>query len=144
MRIEGPRAADSVRKNEKSRKTGGASSDFKSFLDGESDGASEVVSAPAMDGIGALIAAQAAEDPLEGKARGRMRERAGRVLDALDDVHKGLLSGGLTLAQMENVTRSVAARREKINDPRLVEILDEVELRAQVELAKMEMAKEKL
>jgi hypothetical protein len=44
---------------------------------------------------------------------------------------------------MENVTRALSSRREKINDPRLNDVLDQVDLRAQVELAKMEMAKEK-
>jgi hypothetical protein len=89
-----------------------------------------------------LIAAQAAEDPLEGRTRRRMQDRAEKVLDALDDVHRGLLSGSLSTVQMERIAQSVTSRREKVNDPRLVEILDQVDLRAQVELAKLEMARE--
>lgn len=144
MRVEGPRASDNVRKGEKARKSGAASSDFKSFLDGEAEGAGEAASAPGVGGIGALIAAQAAEDPLEGRARKRMQARAGQVLDALDGVHRGLLSGRLSTQDMERVAASVAAQREKIADPALSGLLDEVDLRAKVELAKMEIAKEKL
>jgi hypothetical protein len=142
MKIEGPRAADATRKSDKTRKTSGSTSDFSSFLDTESEGTADVAAAPAMGGIGALIAAQAAEDPLEGRTRRRMQDRAEKVLDALDDVHRGLLSGSLSTVQMERIAQSVTVQREKVNDPRLVEILDQVDLRAQVELAKLEMARE--
>lgn len=143
MRIEGPRQTDSVKKSDKARKSSGASGEFKSFLDAETSGAAETASAPMVADVGALLLAQASEDPAERKAKKRMRERAEDVLKALDGVHRGLVSGKLSTAEMDSVGRAIAARREKINDSRLTEILDEVELRAQVELAKMEMAKEK-
>lgn len=143
MRIEGPRPTDSIKKNEKTRKTGGASGEFKSFLAGDTEGASEASSAPMIADVGALLIAQASEDPAERKARKRMKDRAENVLSALDGVRRGLLNGKLSTLEMESVSRSIAERREKINDPKLTEILDEVELRAQVELAKMEMAKQK-
>lgn len=144
MRIEGPRPSDSIKKNEKTRKTSGASGEFKSFLAGDAEGASEAASAPMVADVGALLIAQASEDPAERKAKKRMKDRAEGVLNALDGVRRGLLSGGLSTAEMDSVARAIEARREKINDPKLTEILDEVELRAQVELAKMEMAKQKI
>jgi hypothetical protein len=144
MRIEGPRPTDTIKKNEKTRKTSGASGEFKSFLAGEAEGASEASSAPMVADIGALLVAQASEDPTERKARKRMKERAEGVLTALDSVRSGLLNGKLSTLEMQAVSRAIAERREKVNDPKLTEILDEVELRAQVELAKMEIAKQKI
>ena len=143
MRIEGPRSTDGVRKSDKARKASGSSADFKSFLDGGTDETQAAVAAPVVGDVGALIAAQSFEDPAEKKAKGRMIARAGQVLDALDRVHHGLLAGQLTLGDAENVSRAVAAQREKIADPALNGLLDEVDLRAQVELAKMEMARDK-
>ena len=35
------------------------------------------------------------------------------------------------------LSQVVQSRREEVDDPRLVEILDEIDLRAQVELAKL-------
>lgn len=93
-------------------------------------------------GVGSLLAAQAAEDPTERKARKRMTARAGKVLDALEGVHRGLLSGQITAETLERVSASVAERREKIEDPALSDLLDQVDLRAQVEMAKMEMARD--
>ncbi|MBU6234476.1 MAG: flagellar assembly protein FliX [Alphaproteobacteria bacterium] len=144
MRIEGPRATDGVKKSEKTRKTTGTSGDFKTFLDADAGDVSETVSAPLVADVGSLLAAQSYEDPAERKAKKRMTERASHVLDALAGVHKGLVSGKLSTTELENVSRAMAERREKIHDPQLAEVLDHVELRAQVELAKMEMAKEKL
>lgn len=144
MRIEGPRPTDGVKKNDKARKTGGASGEFKAFLDGDADGVGEAFATPMVVDVGSLLAAQAAEDPSERKARKRMQERAERVLDSLDGVRKGLLDGTLNTRDLERVSQSVTEKRESINDPVLAGILDEVDLRAKVELAKMEMAKEKL
>ncbi len=143
MRIEGPRPTDNVRKSDKARKAGGASGEFKSFLDGDTAGASEAGSAPPVADVGSLLIAQAMEDPTERKARKRMRERADKLLGTLDGVQKGLVTGQLSTGQMDDVKRALAERRERIVDPKLTEILDEVELRAHVELAKMELAKEK-
>ena len=144
MRIEGPRAADTVKKSGKARKAGESGGVFGSFLEADAEGAAETASAPMAAGIGSLLAAQSVEDPVEKKSKKRMYERAERVLDGLEDVHKGLLGGTLSTVQMERMANTLAERREKIMDPRLAAILDEVDLRAQVELAKMEMAKEKL
>lgn len=143
MRIEGPRAADGIRKNDKTRKTGGSSGSFKAFMDAESESAADVASAPMVGDVSALIAAQAYEDPTEKKARGRMMARAEDVLDALGGVHRGLVDGRLDTSHMEGVRRAVATQREKVADPVLSGLLDEVELRAQVELAKLEMAQGK-
>ena len=143
MRIEGPRGTDGVRKSDKTRKASGSSSDFKSFMDTD---VGETPAAPAAMGVGdvgALIAAQAFEDPAEKKSKGRMMARAGHVLDALERVHQGLLAGQLSVGDAEDVSRAVAAQREKISDPALAGLLDEVDLRAQVELAKMDMARDK-
>jgi len=111
--------------------------------------ASEADSAPTaapMSGVGgmsAILAAQYDEDPAEKKARDRMQERAGKVLDSLDVIQRGLVSGDVRVADMEAIKANVSANREKINDPRLLAIMDEVDLRAQVELAKLEVTYEK-
>lgn len=143
MRIEGPGRTEQVKKSEKARKSSGASS-FGSLIEtDEAEGASETRGAAPMAGVGSLLAAQSVEDPAEGKKRKRMMARADKVLDALSGVHSGLLNGTLSVADMTNVNASLAANREKVTDPRLLGLLDEVDLRAQVELAKLEMARDK-
>ncbi len=101
----------------------------------------ETAHAPATDaaiGVGsveALIAIQQAPDATTGRAKSLAR--ADSILDALDDLRVGLLSGGVPRATLHRLAHLVRDRGEDFADPRLTEVLDEIELRAHVELAKL-------
>lgn len=87
-----------------------------------------------------LLALQGAEDPTERATRGRMAARAQLVLDGLERLRVRMLAGTLTVGHMIDVADVVASHREKIRDPQLSTVMDEIDLRAQVELAKMRQA----
>jgi hypothetical protein len=59
------------------------------------------------------------------------------MLDELEQIRLGLLLGAIPRAKLEQLAQLVRARREQVDDPRLMAILDEIELRAAVELAKL-------
>jgi hypothetical protein len=89
-------------------------------------------------GIDALLALQAVDDI--GERRRRAVRRGRTALDALDALKVGLLSGTLdaaALAKLKAVTKQADA---PLNDAQLDGILAEIELRAEVELAKFERA----
>jgi hypothetical protein len=88
--------------------------------------------------LDALIALQEVGGPLE--RRRRATRRAGHILDALDELKLELLAGGLTAANVEALARAVRDQRALTDDPRLEGVLDEIETRAAVELAKLEGA----
>jgi hypothetical protein len=90
--------------------------------------------------VDALLAVQGAEDPAAGAARKRARVRAETVLDELDKVRMAMLGGKLTVGHMIDIADVVASHRDKINDPALTALMDEIDLRAQVELAKMRVS----
>jgi len=85
-----------------------------------------------------LLALQDVGGPLE--RRRRAVSRAGRILDVLDDIKRGLLDGELGVADMERLRRAVRDERAGTDDPRLEGLLDEIETRAAVEIAKLEQA----
>jgi diphthamide synthase subunit DPH2 len=104
--------------------------------------ASEFTPTSATQNIAALdvlLTVQSADDPTERAARKRMTARADAILTTLDDLRMGILTGTLTIGHMIDVADVVAAHREKIHDPHLTAILDEIDLRAQVEIAKLSM-----
>ena len=84
----------------------------------------------------ALLAVQEVGDATAGRSKGLMR--AEDMLDALEDLRRGLLMGTVSKAKLQSLARMARARRETIDDPRLNALLDEIELRAEVELAKLE------
>lgn len=84
-----------------------------------------------------LLTVQSADDPTERSARKRMTARAVAILTTLDDLRMGMLMGTLTVGHMIDVADVVSAHREKIHDSHLTAVMDEIDLRAQVEIAKL-------
>ena len=89
-------------------------------------------------GVEALLALQDVGGPLERKRRAV--RRAGRILDVLDDLKIRLLEGDLSGADLDSLLRAVRDERWNTDDPALEAVLDEIELRAAVEVAKLEQA----
>ena len=69
--------------------------------------------------------------------RGRALRRGHDLLDRLEELRMALLSGALSGERLQGLLQAVRAQRETVADPRLAAVLDEVELRAAVELAKL-------
>lgn len=92
------------------------------------------VTAP-MGSVDSLLALQEVNPDEE---RGALHRHAEDLLDELDELRHGLLAGALSRHQLTRLKSLVNARRANVTDPRLGEILDEIELRAAVELAKYE------
>ena len=85
------------------------------------------------------MAMQEVGTPME--RRRRAVNRAGRLLDVLDDLKLGMLEGGATTATLETLARAVREQRSSTDDVGLEGVLDEIETRAAVELAKLEVAR---
>ena len=115
------------------------SSDFASALHEENAaaGKSAVGGGVGLSGVSTILALQGAPDSTERRARQRAVQRGDAMLDELEEIRLGLLLGAIPRARLEQLAQLVRARREQVDDPRLMAILDEIELRAAVELAKL-------
>lgn len=127
----------------KTRKTGGKGSDAFSKLVGEAGEAGSAGGAGGVQGVGvdAILALQGVE-PDEGQQR-RARRHGEHILEALDKLRQDILLGAVSEQTMTRLTDLVRQSREEVADPQLREILDDIDLRAQVELAKLEMARDR-
>ncbi len=83
----------------------------------------------------ALLAAQEAPDSAAGMTE-NLRHGAA-ILDHLDDLRIGLLDGLIPKEELVELIRSLTAGRADTTDPGLAAVLNEIELRASVELAKL-------
>jgi hypothetical protein len=63
--------------------------------------------------------------------------RASRILDMLDDLKVAMLEGVASPATLDNLANTVREQRDATDDPRLEDVLNEIETRAAVELAKL-------
>ncbi len=140
MKVEGPSSSRQSEQTKKKDKISSGGGSFSSMVTGESGGAQGAGATQSIASIDVMLAAQGTESPTERAARKRMQARADAILGELDRIKVGLLTGTLTVGHVIDIADVVAAHREKIVDPRLTSVLDEVDLRAQIELAKMRVA----
>jgi hypothetical protein len=112
---------------------------------GESDetrSAAGLTGAAGVASLGALLALQAADPDPERDATvsGRAARRAGGILDALEALKLALLEGRALNNRLGELAAATARAREATGDARLEAILNDVETRAAVELAKFAAA----
>ncbi len=102
----------------------------------ETAGVSTASGVARVSALEALIALQEVGGPLE--RRRRATARGGRLLDALESLKVSLLEGEVSGPTLETLARAVREQRQSTDDPGLEGVLDEIETRAAVELAKLE------
>jgi hypothetical protein len=89
--------------------------------------------------VDALLALQemgAVGSPLERKKRAV--RRADQILDIQGELRIALNDGDITPSTLDRLTRAIREQRENTDDPKLEGILNEIETRAAVELAKLQ------
>ena len=138
MKIErtSPIGSSPVKRGERSQKA--ASGKFAKQVGGQEASPDPVSGAAPVQGVDALLAVQEFEESTTGGRNARAKQWGGEVLDRLEAIRLGLLAGGIPVNELQNIANLVTKHRETVNDPRLQEIIDEIELRARVELAKHE------
>jgi hypothetical protein len=135
MRIEWTRP---VRSATPRRDDKGAVSDrtFTSALGQDPAATSGVKSTAAMTAVDGLLALQEVADSLGGRKRAMAHGE--QLLDALDELRDALLTGTMPRARLAALVRLTGEAAPLADDPRLAEILGDIELRAAVELAKLD------
>jgi hypothetical protein len=69
--------------------------------------------------------------------RGAAARYGGDLLDRLAELRLNLLNGTLPAAQLHALARALRADRQPSGDPRIEGVIEEIELRVQVEIAKL-------
>src|SRR6476469_3838140 len=129
MRIQGTSAATVPTASPSARRS--ASGTFSLDSDSTTRAATATAVMRNIGGIDALLALQGVDEP--GERRRKAVKRGRSALDALDALKLGLLSGTLDTAALARLKTDAAG------DPGLDTVLAEIELRVEVELAKIGM-----
>ncbi|SDD58833.1 MULTISPECIES: flagellar assembly protein FliX [Kordiimonas] len=140
MKISGSGSVQSKTVKKTSRKGASSGSAFASELS-ETKGASATSgpsgagSAGPIASLDAVIALQGVPDATERRSKGL--KRAEEMLDLLEEVRKGILLGAIPAPQLRSLADMARNQRGKTDDAKLDDILSDIELRAEVELAKL-------
>lgn len=144
VRISGPNKTGETQKTKKkdgAKKTGDDSFGTMVSGGGSASGTSGTAGASGLSpaaSLEALLTLQEAGDTTSEEAKARAKKRANEMLDKMEEIRMGLLMGGIPLKALQDLSRVISSRKDQFDDPRLKEIVDEIDLRAQVELAKYE------
>jgi hypothetical protein len=134
------RSAPSVRK--RAGVAGGVAGAFEGLLN--ATGAAEISEAAgvgAAGGIGSIDSMLALQSMSEEESRRKAAVKHGEsMLDSLESLRASLLAGRIPPEVLRELGSRLARQRAEALDPKLIEILDDIELRVAVEKAKLEQA----
>jgi class II flagellar assembly regulator FliX len=140
MKIQGFVPVSGTRGVGSKKKARSGSSDFEALID---DGALGVGTSPQASGINltnVLLSLQEADDD-NSRRKEKSTKNAKQMLSYLSDLRDSILMGSVSKGRLEELDKLVKEQRERFEDDRLNSILDDVEIRASVELAKLEKVK---
>lgn len=137
MEIKGTSNVDRAVMRRAAAKSGSSGSTF-SLSEASEPQAQPMSGSSPLTALDSILALQEMEDATQGRSRGLKRGQD--LLDMLDQIRDGLLSGGIPRETLSKLAQAVSQRQDGFADPQLQGVLDEIELRAQVELAKLEMS----
>ena len=115
---------------------GVASSDFDSLLISEQK-IDAVAATNRISSVDAVVALQ--EITGDNTNERGAKNRANLILDKLEDIRMGLLMGQISKSNLEELSKTLIVARENSIDANLLEIIEDIELRAKIELAKLEI-----
>ncbi len=140
IKVNSTGSISSAKPAAKKKKSSPASSDaFSSIMDvlGASSNAtssSTAVSDVAVSSMDMILSVQGI--PSELTERQQQIRSAELTLDALEKLRNGLLMGEVPTYLLHDIERRMSEMRAKATDPDLIDVLEDIELRAAVELAK--------
>lgn len=140
MKVGNVGPSKGIDKARKSRKAKGASSSsFSEALQGtsEPESAAGVHEAHGVSGVDSILGLQEVGDATDGASRGKAVAYGNDLLDRLDQVRHAILQGAVPKESLQELAQRLRRRRQKISDPRLEEVLKDIELRCEVEIAKL-------
>lgn len=140
MRISNTPPIKPTEKSGKKKSSSANETDFSGFLGGadETEGTSQT---QATHGVNSFLFMQEVSDEELQRQKGLQQGKT--VIQALEQLHRDLLLGTVPEATLHKLEGIVAKKRETFIDPRLTQLLDEIELRAAVELAKHQRNKDR-
>jgi hypothetical protein len=134
MRITGNKPITGVQGKGAKKKTAAAGEQFAPDLGGEVVHSSQTAGGAAIQGMDALLALQEVDERAE--RRSRAAKHGHSLLDTLESVRADLLAGLVSEDRLELLERQIS-KRPQSGDPKIDSVLEEIELRVKVELAKL-------
>lgn len=133
-----PTRAQSSKKAKKTDASGGTSfSDHLAPAAGSSSEEGALEEAGAVAPVNSLLSVQEVEgDANADQQRARLIQWGENILDQLEQIRHDLLLGAIPLERLSGLAQALRDRKANISDPDLLTLINDIELRAKVEIEK--------
>ncbi|MBE6454105.1 MAG: hypothetical protein E7017_04385 [Alphaproteobacteria bacterium] len=137
FRIDDIRKSAELAKGKSTRKvsTGESFSEYLKMSSAQEG--NNIQNTTAMTSADAIFAAQMVDGEEERQKKQKLLKRSYGLLDRLEEIRDGLLLGSISKDKLIEISRMVKNKNIKCDDEKLREIMEEIELRVEVELAKI-------
>lgn len=135
--VGSPKATPSTERKKRASPAGDSAFANELFGATETPAPAAPVETHAAGAVEAILSVQEVPDASEERSRGLARQYGDDLLDRLESLRRDLLSGAIPKDKLAHLARALRAQRGQTDDPRLKTIIDEIELRAKVEIAKL-------
>jgi hypothetical protein len=136
MKISGSGSIRSGAARRVERKGGGGAA-FRIDAGEAAEATGQTQAAASVSGVGALLVLQEVPDATE--QRRRAVQRSDDILDELYQLRIGLMAGSVPRQRLQRLMKLLRDRPGGYADPQLDSIISDIEVRAAVELAKLEL-----
>ncbi len=140
MEINGPRRIDTsaIRRTGRPSSAAGGAKTFAAEEVAAEKTAAALTGAGPIAAVDTILALQGIEDSADQRTRGVTHGE--QLLHLLDELRDGILGGGIPRQILQRLAQAISKRRESFADAKLQAVIDEIDLRARVELAKLEQS----
>ena len=135
MRVSQTRRTNTGQKSRSTRGVGAPGGQFQLPKGRAAPHRPEISGPVTVGSVDAIVALQAVAEP-SGQRRQAV-ETGDRILDLLDQLKIGVLSGQVRREDLNSLKKSVERQLSVEDDPGLNDVLKQIDLRARVELAKL-------
>ena len=117
----------------------GHGGEFAEHLKGSlaSSSASASTEATSVNSVDAILAIQETDDRTQRRSKRLGSQYGGDLLDHLEELRRDLLLGATDIDKLGAIAQKIRSNRRQSDDVKLNKIIDEIELRAEVEIAKL-------
>ncbi len=124
------------------RKKGPKSNTGEAFADSlkglqESSGSAPAVESGRVGNVDSVFAVQEVPDALDQRTRKMAMDYGEDLLSRLDDLKVGVLNGCFSKDKLTELAHNLRQKRQSSDDEKLNDLIGEIELRAEVEIAKL-------
>ncbi len=136
-KVGGAKETSAGRKRDKASGSGSGSEFAVRLRETQELGEAPPIESSGVGAVDSVFAVQEVPDATDGRSRAILSDYGNDMLDRLEELRIGILNGVFSKERLADLAQNLRKKRQNSDDVQLNEVIEEIELRAEVEIAKL-------